>query len=44
MEKILSYLDIGKQEGAQCLIGGEKNNVGAGFENGYYVKPTVFVS
>ncbi|CAM5311983.1 Putative aldehyde dehydrogenase AldA OS=Lysinibacillus sphaericus OX=1421 GN=acoD_2 PE=3 SV=1 [Lysinibacillus sphaericus] len=42
MEKILSYLDIGKQEGAQCLIGGEKNNVGAGFENGYYVKPTVF--
>ncbi|MGE7092778.1 aldehyde dehydrogenase [Lysinibacillus sp. NPDC048646] len=42
MEKILSYLDIGKQEGAECLIGGEKNNVGAGFENGYYVKPTVF--
>jgi len=42
MEKILSYLDIGKQEGAECLIGGEKNNVGAGFENGYYIKPTVF--
>lgn len=42
LEKILSYLDIGKQEGAECLIGGEKNNVGEGFENGYYVKPTVF--
>ena len=42
MEKILSYLDIGKQEGAECLIGGEKNNVGTGFENGYYIKPTVF--
>jgi aldehyde dehydrogenase len=42
MEKILSYLDIGKQEGAECLIGGEKNNVGEGFENGYYIKPTVF--
>lgn len=42
MEKILSYLDIGKQEGAECLIGGEKNNVGSGFENGYYIKPTVF--
>ncbi|WP_249664085.1 aldehyde dehydrogenase family protein, partial [Lysinibacillus sp. D4B1_S16] len=39
---ILSYLDIGKQEGAECLIGGEKNNVGEGFENGYYVPPTVF--
>lgn len=42
MEKILSYLDIGKQEGAECLIGGGKNNVGAGFENGYYIQPTVF--
>jgi len=42
MEKILSYLDIGKQEGAECLIGGDKNNVGEGFENGYYIKPTVF--
>lgn len=41
MEKILSYIDIGKQEGAECLIGGEKNVI-AGFENGYYIKPTVF--
>ncbi|OXS80118.1 aldehyde dehydrogenase [Domibacillus enclensis] len=41
MEKILSYLDIGKQEGAECLAGGEKNTV-EGFENGYYIKPTVF--
>ena len=28
MEKILSYLDIGKQEGAECLIGGEQNKIG----------------
>ena len=28
MEKILSYLDIGKQEGAECLIGGEQNKLG----------------
>lgn len=41
MEKILSYIDIGKQEGAQCLIGGEKNVI-AGLENGYYIQPTVF--
>ena len=41
MEKIKSYLDIGKQEGATCLIGGEPNTI-QGFENGYYIKPTVF--
>ncbi|OES45739.1 aldehyde dehydrogenase [Domibacillus iocasae] len=41
MEKILSYLDIGKQEGAECLAGGEKNTI-EGFENGYYIKPTIF--
>jgi aldehyde dehydrogenase len=41
MEKILSYIEIGKQEGAECLIGGEKNII-EGFENGYYIKPTVF--
>lgn len=41
LEKILSYLDIGKQEGAQCLTGGERNVI-QGFENGYYVQPTVF--
>jgi aldehyde dehydrogenase len=42
LEKILSYLDIGKQEGAQCLIGGERNILGGDLEGGYYVKPTVF--
>ncbi|MET0787227.1 MAG: aldehyde dehydrogenase, partial [Paenisporosarcina sp.] len=42
LEKILSYLDIGKQEGAVCLIGGERNNMDGDFTDGYYVKPTVF--
>ena len=42
LEKILSYLDIGKQEGAECLIGGERNNIEGDFAGGYYVKPTVF--
>ncbi|MDK9721575.1 MAG: aldehyde dehydrogenase family protein [Rhodospirillales bacterium] len=42
MEKILSYLDIGRQEGANILIGGERANLGGDLDNGFYVKPTVF--
>ncbi len=42
LEKILSYIDIGKQEGAQVLIGGERNVLGGDLAGGYYVKPTVF--
>ncbi|TFB14595.1 aldehyde dehydrogenase family protein [Filobacillus milosensis] len=42
LEKILSYLDIGKQEGAECLIGGEQNVKDGDFADGYYVQPTVF--
>ncbi|MFT3973656.1 MAG: aldehyde dehydrogenase family protein [Amaricoccus sp.] len=41
-EKILAYIDIGKQEGAECLIGGEKAAMTGDLANGYYVKPTVF--
>jgi aldehyde dehydrogenase len=43
MEKILTYIKIGKEEGAQCAIGGEQAHLGGDLENGYYVKPTVFV-
>jgi len=42
LEKILSYLDLGKQEGAACLTGGERNRLGGDLEGGFYVKPTVF--
>ncbi|GAA4014656.1 aldehyde dehydrogenase [Actimicrobium antarcticum] len=42
LEKILSYLDIGKQEGAKCLIGGERQNFEGDLAGGYYVQPTVF--
>ena len=42
MEKILSYIDIGKQEGAQVLIGGERAHLGGDLEAGYYVQPTIF--
>jgi aldehyde dehydrogenase len=40
-EKILNYIDIGKQEGAELLIGGEAFDNPA-YPNGYYIKPTVF--
>ncbi|GAA3319849.1 hypothetical protein GCM10020331_028460 [Ectobacillus funiculus] len=42
MKKILSYIDIGKQEGAELLAGGGRNVLDGDLENGYYVKPTVF--
>ncbi|RNF39945.1 aldehyde dehydrogenase [Planococcus salinus] len=42
MEKIMSYLDIGKQEGAEVLIGGERNVLEGDLKEGYYIKPTVF--
>jgi aldehyde dehydrogenase len=41
LEKIMSYIDIGKAEGAEILIGGGRRTV-EGFEDGYYVEPTVF--
>jgi aldehyde dehydrogenase len=42
LEKILAYCDIGRQEGAQCLLGGEKAVVGSDIGGGYYMKPTIF--
>jgi len=42
LEKILSYIDIGKQEGAEVLTGGYRNELGGDLSGGYYVKPTVF--
>ena len=41
-EKILSYIDIGKQEGAELLTGGAAANLGGELSGGYYVQPTVF--
>ena len=40
-EKILNYIDVGKQEGAEVLIGGEAYQ-NESHPDGYYVKPTVF--
>ena len=42
LDKILSYLEIGKQEGAQCLIGGGRAQLGGELAGGYYIQPTLF--
>lgn len=42
MEKILAYLDIGKKEGAEVLIGGARNELPGDLAGGFYVQPTVF--
>jgi aldehyde dehydrogenase len=42
LEKILSYIDIGKQEGAKVLTGGRRAELGGELAKGYYVEPTVF--
>ncbi len=42
VEKILSYIDIGKKEGAQCLTGGNRAKLAGELLDGYYVEPTVF--
>lgn len=41
-DKILSYVDIGRQEGAELLIGGGTADPGGALSGGYYVQPTVF--
>ena len=41
LEKILSYIDIGKQEGAKVLTGGGRNVLGGDLAGGYYVTPTI---
>jgi len=42
MEKILGYIQIGRDEGAELLVGGERNVLGGELAGGYYVEPTVF--
>ena len=42
LEKIESYVEIGKQEGAELLIGGERSHLGGELEGGFYFEPTAF--
>jgi aldehyde dehydrogenase len=41
MEKILSYIDIGRQEGAEVLAGGARNTLSGPLAGGFFVQPTV---
>ncbi|MGB4135953.1 MAG: aldehyde dehydrogenase family protein, partial [Microbacterium sp.] len=42
LEKILSYIAIGKEGGAKLLTGGERVDLGGDLSEGFYVEPTVF--
>ncbi len=42
LEKILSYIEIGKDEGAKVITGGERAELGGDLSGGYYVTPTIF--
>ncbi|MDZ7858818.1 aldehyde dehydrogenase family protein [Sphaerotilus sp.] len=42
MDKISSYLEVGKAEGAQVLIGGNRAELGGDLAGGYYIQPTLF--
>ncbi|MCP3675163.1 MAG: aldehyde dehydrogenase [Gammaproteobacteria bacterium] len=40
-EKIMSYLKIGQDEGAEVLTGGDKESLSNDLGNGYYIQPTI---
>ena len=40
-DKIMEYVEIGKNEGAELLLGGNVAQVGAEFDSGYYIEPTL---
>jgi len=42
LEKILSYIDIGKAEGAKVLTGGHRAEMSGDLAGGYYMQPTIF--
>ena len=40
-DKILGYINLGKEEGAEVLTGGGANHLGEDIEGGYYIQPTL---
>ena len=42
LNKIMSYMEVGQQDGAECLVGGERAHLGGDLEGGYYIQPTLF--
>lgn len=43
MDRIMSYIDLGRAEGATCLTGGERNRMGGGLDDGFYISPTMLL-
>lgn len=43
LDRILGYIDIGREEGATCLTGGERNLLGQELDQGFFVKPTLLL-
>ncbi|CAN7242101.1 aldehyde dehydrogenase [Trinickia sp. LjRoot230] len=43
LDKIMSYIDIGRDEGARCLTGGQRTAPAEGLGGGYYVSPTMLL-
>lgn len=41
LDKILSYMEIGRREGAKILLGGDRNVLSGDLSDGYYVQPTL---
>ncbi|MEQ3632652.1 aldehyde dehydrogenase family protein [Thalassolituus sp.] len=41
-DRIMSYIDIGRNEGAEILIGGAAASLGGDLQTGYYIQPTIF--
>jgi aldehyde dehydrogenase len=41
LERTMSYVDIGRKEGAEVLFGGERNVLPGEFKDGYYHQPTI---
>jgi len=42
LEKVLSYIEIGRGEGAKIITGGERAELGGDLSGGYYMQPTIF--
>lgn len=41
MEKVLSYIELAKEEGGTILTGGKQVKLAAPYDNGFYIEPTV---
>ena len=41
LDRVSAYFDVANQEGATTLLGGKRAKI-AGFENGFFIEPTIF--